>query len=346
MRFTVLGNTDVKVSQLCIGTMTFGEQNTEAESHAQLDRAVTAGINFIDTAEMYPVPAKAETVGATESIIGNWLKQRGGRDKLIVATKVVGRSNWLPYIRQGNAGLDQSNIASALESSLKRLRTDYVDLYQLHWPDRISNFFGKLGYQHSGEESTPLAESLSALDRLVKAGKIRHIGLSNETPWGVMSCLQLSDKNGWPRVVSIQNPYSLLNRSFEVGLAEIAHREKVGLLAYSPLAFGTLSGKYLDSKSQNKNGRLTLFPQFSRYTNPQGVSATRAYVNLANSFGLSPSQMALAYVNSRSFLTANVIGATTLRQLDENIESLDVKLSGEIIDEIEVLHQQYSNPCP
>ena len=345
MEFRSLGNTDIKVSLLCLGTMTFGEQNTEAEAHQQLDRAMDAGINFIDTAEMYPVPPKAETQGRTESHVGSWLKKRGGRDKLVLASKVTGPGDDFRHLRDGNVHLDRRNIEQAIDDSLKRLQTDYLDLYQLHWPDRPTNFFGRLGYEHVERESVPIEETLDVLNDLVKAGKVRHVGVSNETPWGVMRYLQAAERLDLPRVVSIQNPYNLLNRTFEIGLAEIAHREQVGLLAYSPLAFGVLSGKYLGGKKP-AGARLTLFERFTRYNNPEGEAAAQAYVDLARQHGLDPAQMALAYVNSRPFLTANIIGATTLEQLETNLGSADLALSQEVLDGIEAIHRSQPNPCP
>jgi aryl-alcohol dehydrogenase-like predicted oxidoreductase len=341
-----LGDTGLEVSALCLGTMTFGEQNSEAEAHAQLDLALDAGINFIDTAEIYPVPPRAETQGLTERYIGTWLKRRGGRDRLILASKVAGPGAWISYLRDGRNRLDGPNIAAALDASLARLQTDYLDLYQLHWPDRETNFFGKLGYESSPEDrSVPLLESLQALAEQVTAGKIRYIGLSNETPWGLMTCLKLAEQHGLPRPVSIQNPYNLLNRTFEIGLAEAALRERCGLLAYSPMAFGVLSGKYLNGV-RPPGARLTLFERFSRYSNPEAERATKAYVALARRFDLAPAQMALAWVTSRPFVTANIIGATSLDQLRRNLASLDLTLSGEAIAGIEAIHRRQPNPAP
>ena len=345
MQTRKLGNTDIDVSLICLGTMTWGEQNTESEAFEQLDYATGAGVNFIDAAEMYPVPPRAETQGRTEQYLGNWLARRGRRDDLVIASKVAGPGNGLTYLRNGPR-LTRAHIREACEASLKRLQTDYIDLYQVHWPDRSANFFGQLGYQPNPEESsTPIEETLEALDELVREGKIRQIGLSNETPWGAMEYLRLAREKDWPRAVSIQNPYNLLNRSFEVGMAEIAHREQTGLLAYSPLAFGMLSGKYL-GESWPEKGRLTLFERFKRYSSSRGMAATRAYVELARQHGLSPAELALAYVNSRSFVTSNIVGATTMAQLKENIGSAAITLDQDVFDAIEALHAEFTYPCP
>lgn len=346
MQYRRLGTTDLQVSALCLGTMTFGEQNTEPEAHAQLDRAVGAGINFIDTAEMYPVPPRAETQGLTESYIGSWLARRGRRDGLILASKVAGPGDWLSYLRAGKARLDRVNIEAALHGSLKRLGTDYLDLYQLHWPDRRTNFFGRLSYEHPAEDhSVPIAETLEVMRDLVRAGKVRYIGVSNETPWGVMRYLNLAEQRGLPRIQSIQNPYNLLNRTFEIGLAEIAHREACGLLAYSPLAFGVLSGKYLGG-NRPAGARLTLFERFDRYSNALAEPTIRAYVELAQRHGVDPAQMALAWVTTRPFVTANIIGATSLQQLDCDLASLDLQLTRELCEGIEAIHLRQPNPCP
>ncbi|MFQ5470653.1 MAG: NADP(H)-dependent aldo-keto reductase [Gammaproteobacteria bacterium] len=346
MKYCQLGRTDISVSKVCLGTMTWGEQNSEAEAHDQLDFALDAGVNFIDTAEMYPVPPKEDTYGLTETVIGTWLQKRNNRDQIILASKVAGKADWLPYIRDGNICLDKRNIESALDASLTRLRTDYIDLYQLHWPDRNTNFFGKLGYQHRpDEESASLEESLHTLTTLVQKGKIRQIGISNETPWGAMHFLHIATQLGLSRIVSIQNPYNLLNRSFEIGLAEISHREDVGLMAYSPLAFGVLSGKYLDNR-QPPDARLVLFDRFTRYTNEQAQLATRRYVALATEFDLDPAQMALAYVTSRPFVTSTIIGATTLKQLRSNLASIDLTLPNEVIEGIDSIHMLHPNPGP
>ncbi len=346
MEFRRLGQTDLEVSLICLGTMTWGQQNTEAEAHQQLDMAWDMGVNFLDAAEMYPVPPRANTSGLTETYIGTWLASRKNRDKVIVATKVVGPAEHMPWIRGGKARLDRQNIRAAIEGSLKRLQTDYVDLYQLHWPDRDVNNFGQLEYVHNFQEQpVPLEETLDALEELVREGKVRHIGVSNETPWGVMRFLELAKQQGRPRIVSIQNPYSLLNRSFEIGLSEIAIREQCGLLAYSPLGMGTLSGKYLDG-ARPKGARLTEFKEFIRYITPQAAPAIERYVQLARDHGLSPAQMALAYVNTRPFMTSNIIGATTPDQLKENIESLNVKLSKDVLAGIEAIHRDHPNPSP
>ena len=346
MQHRPLGHTGIDVSVLCLGTMTFGEQNTEAQAHAQLDRALAAGVNFIDTAEMYPVPPRAETQGRTESYIGSWLAARGCRDQVILATKVAGPGDWINWLRGGGHRLDRRNIEAALDASLRRLRTDYVDLYQLHWPDRETNFFGKLGFSPAQEDdSVPLLETLEVLGDLVKAGKVRAVGVSNETPWGLMRYLSLAEQHGLPRTASIQNPYSLLNRTFEIGLAEVALRERCGLLAYSPLGFGVLSGKYLGGQ-RPAGARLTLFERFSRYSNPESERATARYVDLARRHGLDPAQMALAWVTSRPFTTSNIIGATTLGQLESNLASVELGLSDDVISEIEAIHQAQPNPAP
>lgn len=345
MDYRQLGRTDLNVSAICLGTMTWGEQNSQSEAFAQIERAKAAGINFIDTAEMYPVPPKKETYASTETILGNWFKQSGDRADWILASKIAGPGNGIDYIRDGQLKFNRDHIVAALDASLKRLQTDYLDLYQLHWPERSTNFFGKLGYNHSEEHFTPLLEVLEALDEQVKAGKIRHVGLSNETPWGTMKFLAESDAHGLTRPVSIQNPYNLLNRSFEVGLAEVAIREQCGLLAYSPMAFGMLSGKYADGARPAK-GRLSLYSRFTRYFNPQAEAACARYVALAREHGLDPAQMALAFVTSRSFVTSNIIGATTLEQLESNLASAELVLSDDVLAGIEAIHKDQPNPAP
>lgn len=346
MDYRRLPHSSLDVSKLCLGTMTWGEQNTQSEAFAQLDYAIGKGINFIDTAEMYPVPPKAETQGETERILGNYLKSRGNRDNLVIATKVAGPGGKSDGIR-ANMALDWRNIHQAVDDSLERLQIDTIDLYQLHWPDRNTNFFGELFYeQQDSEKLTPIIETLEALASLISAGKIRYIGVSNETPWGVMRYLQLAEKHGLPRIISVQNPYNLLNRSFEVGMAEIAHREELPLLAYSPLAFGALSGKYIDNQWP-EGARLTLFKRFARYTGSTiALEATKAYVELAREFNLSPAQMALAFVNTRPFVGSNIIGATNLEQLKENIESIDVILSDPLQARLNELAELYRIPCP
>jgi len=341
-----LGKTGIDVTSICLGTMTWGEQNNEAEAHEQLSYACDErGINFIDTAELYPVPPKADTQGATEQHIGSWLNQRGRRDDLVIATKACGPGEWINYFR-GGPRHTKAHLDEAINASLDRLQTDYVDLYQLHWPDRSTNFFGRLGYNHvDGIDETPIDEILKALESLVANGKVRAIGLSNETPWGVMTFLEIARREGLPVVASIQNPYSLLNRTFEIGLAEVSHRESVGLLAYSPLAFGVLSGKYLGGK-RPEGARLTIFDRFSRYSNLEATHATEAYAALAAKHDLSLTEMALAFVTSRSFVTSNIIGATSINQLKENIDTHDLRLSDEVLDGIEVIHVSQPNPSP
>ena len=346
MEYRKLGHTDIDVSALCLGTMTYGKQNTQQDASSQLDYAVERGINFIDTAEMYPVPPETETQGDTETMIGRWLTDRGGRDDLVIATKISGPG--LSTVRNGKGDYSAEQLRTAVDESLQRLRTDVIDLYQLHWPARNSNFFGKLGFTPRGDEPDPvdgMLEVLETLQSLVTAGKIRHVGLSNESAWGTMKFLELAERHGLPRMVSVQNPYNLLNRSYEVGLAEVSHREQVGLLPYSPLAFGVLSGKYLDD-GQPENARLTLFDRFTRYTKAPGVRATEAYVQLAREHGLDPAQMALAWVTGRPFVTSNIIGATTIEQLENDIDSAEVNLSDEVLDAIEAIHADAPNPCP
>ena len=345
MKIRKLGNSDLQVSQVCLGTMTFGQQNSEAEAHAQLDYAQAQGINFIDVAEMYPVPAKAETTGRTEQYVGTWLKGQP-REKVILATKATGPGRTMNWIREGQLNFTQANLQRALEGSLKRLQTDYVDLYQLHWPDRNAPTFGGYHFNPEQERDTvPLRETLEALAALIKAGKVRHWGLSNETPWGLMSFLRLADDLGLPRPVSCQNAYNLINRTWENGLSEIGYREKVSLLAYSPLAFGHLSGKYLqDPKAV---GRATLFEGFAgRYNKPNTSKAVEAYAALARQHGLTQATLALAFGYGRWCVTSNIIGATTLEQLKENIAAADVTLSPEILAAIEQIHLEYPNPAP
>ena len=346
MEYRTLGNTDLKVSKICLGTMTFGQQNTEAEGHAQMDYALTQGVNFIDTAELYSSPGRAETQGRTERIIGTWIQSRKNRDQFILATKITGPSPNLKYIRNPLA-FNREQLTTALESSLQRLQTDYVDLYQLHWPERKANFFGKRGYVHDPNDpwEENFLEIIGILQEFMQAGKIRHWGVSNETPWGLMRYLQLAEKHKLPPCVSIQNPYSLLNRTFEIGLAEVSIRESVSLLAYSPMAFGLLSGKYHRGKA-GVNDRLNQFKVLSRYNGENAYRATGKYLEIAEKYNLSLAQMSLAFVNCRPFVTSNIIGATSLEQLEENINSIHLELPYEVIKEIEAVHNEIPNPAP
>jgi aryl-alcohol dehydrogenase-like predicted oxidoreductase len=346
MQYHRIPHSSLEVSLLGLGTMTFGEQNSEADAHQQLDYAVSAGINLIDTAEMYPVPPRPETQGLTESYIGSWIKARGNREKIVLASKVSGPSRGSDNAIRPAQMLDRKNIRAALDASLKRLNTDYLDLYQLHWPQRQTNFFGKLSYQYTEEQSpVTLLETLEALNEQVRAGKIRYIGVSNETPWGVMRYLQLAEKHDLPRIVSIQNPYSLLNRSFEIGLSEISQHEGVELLAYSSLAFGTLSGKYLNG-AKPAGARNTLFSRFTRYSSPQAEAAIAEYVALAKKRNLDPSQMALAFVRQQPFVASTLLGATTMEQLKINIDSQNLTLDEEILADLENIHKRFTIPAP
>lgn len=347
MEYRKLGHTDIDVSVVCLGSMTWGQQNTAEQAFEQMDYALSQGVNFFDTAELYAIPPRTETYGRTEEIIGAWLKARGKREQVVLASKIAGPGEeWIPHIRNGRTRFDRIDISAALDASLQRLQTDYLDLYQLHWPQREANIFGKLGFETPAQEHmTPIMETLDALGEQVKAGKIRHIGLSNETPWGVMQFLQCAEQAGLPRVVSVQNPYCLLNRTYEIGLAEVSWREKVGLLAYSPLGFGVLSGKYL-AGARPQGARLSLFPDYTRYSSAAAITATGKYVALAQQHRLDPAQMALAYANSRPFLTSTIIGATTMEQLKNNIDSINVTLSAEVVERIEAIHAEHSNPSP
>ncbi|MFZ2018088.1 MAG: aldo/keto reductase [Methyloceanibacter sp.] len=346
MEYRELGRTGVKVSALCLGTMTFGEQNSEAEGHAQLDYGVERGINFLDASEIYPIPPKPETQGRTEAIIGTWLAARKNRDKIIVATKVAGRTkmNWLR--KSGVRGRQSpEQITEAIEASLARLRTDYIDLYQLHWPDRPMRIFEGLDYLHIEGDSHPIHEILAVLGKLVADGKVRFVGLSNETPWGVMSFFKASEQHGLPRIASIQNAYNIVNRSYEIGLSEITYREQVSLLGYSPLGQGYLSGKYEGGALPPKS-RKTLFDRLGRYEQANGPKAVSTYVALARRHGLDPAQMAIAFAVSRPFVTSAIIGATTLAQLKTDIAALDLKLDAQVLADIEQIHLDYPNPCP
>ncbi|TQI74629.1 aryl-alcohol dehydrogenase-like predicted oxidoreductase [Bosea sp. AK1] len=351
MEYRRLGRTDLKVSVICLGTMTWGEQNTEAEGHAQMDYAVEQGINFFDTAELYSIPPKPETQGSTERIVGSWFKARGKRDKIILASKICGRggNTWFRDDKSPTR-VTRKQIFEAVDKSLQRLQTDYIDLYQIHFPERPMPWgsnptrFSKAAFEQPADE-TPIAEQLDAFAEVIKAGKIRHLGLSNESAWGTMRFVGDSEIRGTPRVQSIQNAYSLLNRTFETALAEVALREDVGLLAYSPLAQGFLTGKYLDG-ARPAGTRTTLFDRGQRYQTAGAEEAIKRYIALAREAGLDPAQMALAFVNSRSFVTANIIGATSMEQLRTDIASIDVKLSPEVEAKIDAIHQLVGNPCP
>lgn len=349
MQFNPLADTGILLPEICLGTMTFGEQNTQDEAFAQLDYALERGLYFWDTAEMYPVPPKPETQGATEVMIGNWLKARGGRDKLFLASKIAGPAQGGSHIRDGQTRYNATDIRTALDGNLKRLQTDYIDLYQLHWPQRPTNFFGKLGYgnaeAHAQQHVTDLEETLTALQQEIQNGRIRYIGLSNETPWGTMKFLHLAEKLGLSKFVSVQNPYNLLNRTYEIGMSEIAKYEGVGLLAYSPLAFGYLTGKFRHG-ARPTNARVTLYSRFSRYSNPEGEWATEQYAQLAEQHGLSLTQLALAFIKQQFFVTSTIIGATSLEQLKENIDAFEVNLSDDILQGIEAIHRQQPNPAP
>lgn len=349
MKYRKLGNTDIEVSLIGLGTMTWGEQNTEADAHKQIDYALSRGVNLVDAAEMYPVPPKAETQGRTETYIGTWLARTGRRKDIILASKVAGPSTDPKrpgHIRDGQTRLDRKNMTEALDASLKRLQTDYLDLYQLHWPDRTTTTFGRPRYPWKTDAYTvPIDETLEVLQDFIKAGKVRHVGVSNETPWGVAQYLKFAETRNLPRIASIQNPYNLLNRSYENGLSEFSHLEGLGLLAYSPLAMGVLAGKYLNG-ARPEGARMTLFTRFDRYTKPQAELATAEYVQLARDHGLSPATMALAFVNQQPFVISNLMGATRLDQLKENIDSADVSLPEEVMDAIQAIHQRYPNPAP
>ena len=333
-----------EVSKICLGTMTWGQQNTEAEAHEQISYALDRGINMLDAAEMYPVPPRAETQGRTEEYIGNWFKKTGLRDKYILATKAAGPNPEFHYLR-GGPRFTREQLMEAVDGSLRRLQTDCIDLYQLHWPDRYTNFFGQRGYLHREQPETPIDETLRALQELVAAGKIKTIGLSNETPWGTMKFLELADREGLPRVESIQNPYGLLNRTYEIAMAEVSHREDVGLLAYSPLGMGLLTGKYRHG-ARPEGSRMAVFERFTRYDGAETLEATEQYLQLADEHGLNPTHMALAFVNTRPFVLSNIIGATTMEQLKMNIDSLDVTLSKEVLKGIEAIQQRLPNPAP
>lgn len=345
MRYTSFPNTDLQISKLCLGTMTWGQQNTEVEAHQQLNFAIEKGINFIDTAEMYPVPAKAETQGRTEKYIGNWLAKSKNRQDIILATKIAGPSRAMDHIRQP-MDYSKKSLEDALHKSFKRLQTDYIDLYQLHWPERNTNYFGQRDYRHKNKEvwNDNFQEVLEHIESFVKKGKIRHFGISNENPFGIMRFLEESRK-GNLKIVSVQNPYNLVNRKDEIGLTEILQRENVGYLSYSPLGFGTLSGKYLDGKA-TPHSRINQFKQYSRYSSKTAIQATAKYLDIAKKYNLSFAQLSIAFVLQKKFVTAPIIGATSIEQLSENIESIHVNLSKEILKEIDAVHAQIPNPAP
>ncbi|MFZ3574630.1 NADP(H)-dependent aldo-keto reductase [Tenacibaculum finnmarkense] len=346
MKYTTLPNTDTKVSKICLGTMTWGNQNTETDGHQQMDYALSQGVNFFDTAELYSVPATPETYGATEKIIGSWFKKTGNRDKVVLASKIAGGGEYTKHIRTG--GFTRQNIIDAVEGSLNRLQTDYIDLYQLHWPFRGVNCFGVRDYPYktSAKEAENHLEILETLNDLVKQGKIKHIGLSNETPWGTMKYLQTSEQYNLPRMSTIQNSYSLIHRGYDVGMSEVSMRENIGLLAYSPLAQGVLSGKYLEGNLPD-GARGTLFPRFiARYMNEGSLKAVAEYLKIAEKHGLTLAELSLAYINQLPFVTSNIIGATKMDQLKENINSINIDLSEEILNEIEAVHALIPNPAP
>ena len=345
MKYTTLPNTDIQVSKICLGTMTFGQQNTEAEGHAQMDYALEQGVNFFDTAEMYSVPARQETYGSTERILGTWFQKTGNRDKVVLASKIAGPNPNFTYMREKN-DFSPASIQYALDQSLLRLQTDYIDLYQLHWPERKTNFFGQRGFKVQDDAwEDNIHAVLETLNGFIQQGKIKHIGLSNETPWGIMRFLEESKYHNLPRIKTIQNPYSLLNRLYENGSAEIGIRENVGLLAYSPMAFGVLSGKFLTGEA-HPNARINLFPQFSRYNSEQSAAATRLYNEIAQQNGLTLTQLALAFIEQQPFVTSTIIGATTMEQLKENIDTIKVTLSEELLQAIDAVQAKIPDPAP
>lgn len=345
MKYTILPHTNLQVSEICLGTMTFGNQNTEVEAHFQLDYAVERGINFIDTAEMYPIGGNAQIFGSTEKFIGTWLaKNKHKRQDLVIATKIAGPNRGLDYIRQP-LDFSKKSLTEAVDLSLKNLQIDCIDLYQLHWPERIMNMFQKRGLEKiDAQWQDNICEVLTVFDALIKQGKIKHIGISNENPWGLMKFLNESEKHGLPRIATIQNPYSLLNRLFEVGLSEICMREQVGLLAYSPLGFGFLSGKYLNGFPEGS--RMKLFPQFTRYTNENCFKATKLYQELANDLQLTLTELAIAFVRHQSFVTSTIIGATSIDQLEENCNAFEVRLTDDVLEQIDKIQELIPNPAP
>jgi aryl-alcohol dehydrogenase-like predicted oxidoreductase len=345
MKYTKLPHTSIKVSKICLGTMTWGNQNTQDEAFSQMDFALDKGVNFFDAAELYPVPATAETYAETERIIGNWFAKTGNRDKVVLATKIAGPGDYTAHIRTN--GFSKEALNEAVNNSLKRLQTDYIDLYQLHWPERQTNTFGVRDYKHNPNDkwNDNFNEVLHSLDKLVTSGKIKQIGISNEKAWGTMRYLEESRVHNLARPITIQNAYSLLNRVFEGDMAEVAVHENIGLLAYSPMAFGVLSGKYIKGTAAD-NARLTLFPRFARYSSKQSTEATKRYLKIAEDNGMTLAQMSLAFVNERPFITSNIIGATNLKQLEENINSISISLSGAILNAIDAVHAEIPNPAP
>ena len=345
MIYNTIPNTDVKVSNICLGTMTFGKQNSIQDAHKQIDLALHNGVNFIDVAEMYPVPATADTYGITEDFIGHWIKKSGKRHEIVLATKIAGANRNMEYIRE-DMRYNDATIRLSVEKSLQRLQTDYIDLYQLHWPERKTNMFGQLGYINENDNYVDnIYDVLQTIQQLIEEGKIRHFGLSNETPWGIMRFLFESEKHTLPKAVTLQNPYSLLNRSLEVGISEICNRENVGVLAYSPLAFGQLTGKFLNNQHP-KDARLSLFPQFMRYNSEQSLQAVALYNDIAEKHNISLTQLSLAFLQQQKVVTSTIIGATTLAQLQENIDAFAIVLSKEILDEIDTVQKRFPNPAP
>ncbi|WP_418636280.1 aldo/keto reductase [Winogradskyella sp.] len=345
MKYTTLPHTDIKVSKICLGTMTWGNQNTQNEGFAQMDFALNKGVNFFDTAELYPVPARKETYAETERIIGNWFAKTGNRDKVVLASKIAGTGDYTAHIRTN--GFSKEALNDAVNSSLKRLKTDYIDLYQLHWPERQTNTFGVRDYKYNLNDKWEdnFNEILHNLDEIIKSGKIRQVGISNEKAWGTMRYLEESKTHHLPRMITVQNAYSLINRVFEGDMAEVAHREHIGLLAYSPMAFGVLSGKYIKGTA-TKDARLNVYSHFSRYNSANATEATKRYLKIAEDHNMSLAQMALAFVNERPFITSNIIGATNLKQLEENIDSINISLSDEVLKAINAVHAEIPNPAP
>jgi len=344
MNYKKLGNTDINVSTICLGTMTWGEQNTQSEAFEQMNYSLENGVNFWDTAELYAVPPKAETYGHTETIIGNWFEETKKRKDVILASKVGGPSR--KYMRNGENSFTGKNLEDALHGSLKRLKTDYIDLYQLHWPERNVNNFGKLGYEHKENDWNKFEDVLENLKKFIEQGKIRYVGLSNETPWGVMNYLQLAKDKALPRMMAIQNPYSLLNRSYEVGLAEVSIRENIGCLAYSPLASGYLSGKYRNRQFPKGSRMERDFDFWTRYRKPNMENAVEDYYKISQKYDLDMSQMSIKFCEVQDFMTSVIIGATTMEQLKTNVESVKVNLDSEVIKEINNVQKKYPNPCP